>query len=167
MLEVKQKRVEDAERVVKEKQAALEQEKQKLAQREADRDKAIAHHLAKLTQLRQILDEGTTTDKIMQMKAYLKIAKERVKVEEKKVKDQQDQVEIAVKNLQMAEMELRMKRQEVDKLHSHRKDWQLQMRKEEEIVLGREQDEIGNVIHFVSPSKKEILISILFDRERR
>lgn len=146
VIEVKQKRVEDAERVVQEKKIALEKEKEKLKQREADRDKAIKHHSDKLNQLRRCLDEGTTTDKIMQMKAYLKVAKERVKVEEKKVKEQQDQVEIATKNLQMAELDLRMKRQEVDKLHTHRKDWEKQMRKEEEIIEGREQDELGTII---------------------
>lgn len=146
VIEVKQKRVEDAEKVVQEKRIALQKEQEKLAQREADRDKAIKHHSDKLNQLRRSLDEGTTTDKILQMKAYLKVAKERVKIEEKKVKEQQDQVEIATKNLQMAELELRMKRQEVDKLHTHRKDWEKQMRKEEEIIEGREQDEIGTII---------------------
>lgn len=146
VIEVKQKRVEDAEKLVKEKQIALQKEQEKLQQREAERDKAVNHHLDKLTQLRQSLDEGTTTDKIIQMKVYLKVAKERVKVEEKKVKEQQDQVEIASKNLQMANLELRMKRQEVDKLQTHRKDWEKQMRKEEEIIEGREQDEIGTII---------------------
>jgi len=146
VLEVKKKRVEDAEKVVKEKRIALEKEKEKLAQREAERDKAIAHHAAKMNQLRSALDEGTTSDKILQMKAYIKVAKERVKIEEKKVKDQQDQVDKAAKELQMAELDLRMRRQEVDKLETHRKDWIKQMLKEEEIIEGREQDEIGTII---------------------
>src|SRR5262245_29066704 len=120
VMEVKQRRVEEAEKVVKEKKEALEKEKQKLLEREADRDKAMGHHNDKLAQLRKCLDEGTTTDKIMQMKAYLKVAKERVKVEEKKVKDQQAQVDQAAKNLQAAQDDLRMRRQEVDKLDTHR-----------------------------------------------
>ncbi len=146
VMEVKQRRVEEAEKVVKEKREALEKEKQKLAEREADRDKAMKHHNDKLFQLRQMLDEGTTTDKIMQSKAYLKVAKERVKAEEKKVKDQQTQVDLAVKNLQAAEDNLRMRRQEVDKLETHRKDWIKEVRKEEEVIEGREQDEIGTII---------------------
>lgn len=146
VLEVKQKRVEEAEKAVKEKMNALEKEKEKLKEREADRDKAIKHHTDKLTQLREELDQGTTTDKIIQMKDYLKIAKERVKVEEKKVKEQQDQVDIAAKNLQAAQNELRLRRQEVDKLETHRKDWVKQMHKEEEVIEGREQDEIGTII---------------------
>jgi flagellar biosynthesis chaperone FliJ len=146
VLEVKQKRVEDAEKLVQEKRLALQKEQEKLVEREKERDKAIKHHTDKLMQLRHSLDEGTTSDKILQMKAYLKVAKERVKVEEKKVKEQQDQVEIANKNLQAAQLELRLKRQEVDKMHTHRQDWEKQMRKEEEIIEGREQDEIGTVI---------------------
>jgi flagellar biosynthesis chaperone FliJ len=146
VLEVKKKRVDDAEKVVVVKRTALEKEKEKLLQREADRDKAIAHHNSKLTQLRAELDKGTTSDKILQMKSYLKIAKEKVKVEEKKVKDQQDQVEKATKDLHAAEAELRMRRQEVDKIETHRKDWLKEMRKEEEVVEAREQDEIGTII---------------------
>lgn len=146
VLEVKVRRVEEAERQVSEKKAALEAEKEKLRLREEDKEKAINHHHAKLTQLRKSLDEGTTTDKIMQMKAYLKVAKERVKIEEKKVKDQQDQVEIAQKNLTEAQNNLRLRRQEVDKLETHRKDWLRELRREEEIVEGREQDELGTII---------------------
>ena len=153
VLEVKKKRVEDAEKVVTEKKKALEAEQKKLAEREADRDKAKAHHGAKLQQLRDELDRGTTTDKIIQMKAYMKVAKERVVTEEKKVKDQQNQVEKAAKDLQMAELELRMKRQEVDKLETHKKDWIKEMRKEEEIMEGREQDELGTII-FSSRNRK-------------
>lgn len=154
VLDVKYKRVEDAEKVVVQKKEALEKEKQKLIEREKDRDKAIDHYNAKLIQLRQSLDEGTSSEKILQMKAYLKVAKERVKVEEKKVKDQKDQVEIAAKNLQMAQHELRVKRQEVDKIENHRKDWQKELQKEEQIIEGREQDEIGNVIYLTKSRKQ-------------
>ncbi len=52
----------------------------------------------------------------MQMKAYLKVADEKVRVEEKKVKEQKDQVEIAEKALQEARDELKMRRLEVEKL---------------------------------------------------
>jgi len=154
VMEVKQRRVEEAEKVVKEKREALEKEKEKLVEREAERDKAIEHHNKKLTQLREELDHGTTTDKIIQMKTYLKVAKERVKLEEKKVKDQQTQVDNAVKNLQVAQQELQMKRQEVDKIETHRQDWLKQMRKEEEIIEGREQDEIGNIIFSAKHKQK-------------
>lgn len=147
VLEVKQRRVEDAEKVVKEKRLALEKAQQILEERERERDKAIKHYNDKLLQMRQAMDEGTTSPKIQQMKAYLKVVKDRVAAEEKKVKDQKQQVEAAEKNLEEALKNLKIKRQEVDKLKSHRTDWIKEVQKELEIVEAREQDELGSIIH--------------------
>ena len=147
VIEVKQRRVEDAEKVVKEKKLALEKEQQKLAEREADRNKVKKHQQEKLTQLRETMDHETTSPKIQQMKVYLKIVDEKLKVEEKKVKDQKEQVTIAEKNLHQAKEDLRLKRHEVDKLLIHQKDWEKEMRKEQEIKEGREQDELGSTIY--------------------
>lgn len=156
VIEVKQKRVEDAEKVVKEKQMALDKEQQKLAEREAERDKVKDHKQEKLQQLRDTMDQGTTSPKIQQMKAYLKIVEEKLKVEEKKVKDQKEQVAIAEKNLEQAKLDLQRKRQEVDKLLTHQKDWEKEMRKEQEIIEGREQDELGSIIYTVHQRKHDV-----------
>lgn len=146
VIEVKRKRVEEQEKVVREKKSALEKEKEKLAQREADRDKAKQHQKDKLDQMRREMDSGTTSPKIQQMKAYLKVTQERVKVEEKKVKEQHDQVDLAHKNLLVAQEELRKKRLEVDKLLNHRKDWEKEMQKELDLIEAREHDELGSII---------------------
>ncbi|MBA3816169.1 MAG: YscO family type III secretion system apparatus protein [Parachlamydiaceae bacterium] len=146
VIEVKQRRVDEAEKVVKEKQAALEKEQETLKKKEADRDKAKQHSDDKLKQMREEMDKGTTSPKILQMRAYLKVTKERVAIEEKKVKDQKVQVETAQKNLEAAKEQLKIKRQEVDKLLTHRKDWMKEMKKEQEIIEGREQDEIGSTL---------------------
>lgn len=155
ILEIKKKRVQDQEKVVREKQQLLEKEKQILAQKEAERDKAKNHYQAKLLQMREEMDHGTTSPKIQQMKAYLKVAKERVAAEEKKVKDQQQQVDAAEKNLEVAKNELKRKRLEVDKLTSHREDWTKETRKEMEIIEGREQDELGSLIYTARHSHKK------------
>lgn len=146
VLEIKVRRVEDQEKVVKEKKEILAKEQEKLAQREAERDKVLKHYNDKLNQMRKEMDEGTTSPKIQQMRAYIKVVKERLKAEEKKVKDQKDQVALAEKNLQQAQDDLKAKRLEVDKLQSHRVDWEKTMRKELEVIEGREQDELGNTI---------------------
>lgn len=156
VIEVKQRRVTEAEKVVLEKKQALEKEQEKLAQREAERDKVKTHKVDKLKQLRNTLDEGTTSPKIQQMKAYLKVVDEKLKIEEKKVKDQQEQVKIAEKNLEQAQEELRKKRQEVDKLLTHKKDWEKETRKELEIIEGREQDELGSIIYVSHHHKKNV-----------
>jgi flagellar biosynthesis chaperone FliJ len=157
VLEVKQRRVEEAEKLVKEKQLALKKEEEKLAEREAERNKVKQHYQDKLTQLRQILDEGTTSPKIQQMKAYLKVVDEKLKVEEKKVKDQQEHVKTAQKHVDQAREELRIKRQEVDKLLIHKKDWDKALKKELEIIEGREQDELGFLVH-LSNTRKNLSI---------
>lgn len=154
IIEVKQKRVEDAEKVVKEKLLLLEKEQQKLAEREAERDKVKTHQKDKLQQLRDTMDQGSTSPKLQQMKVYLKIVDEKLKVEEKKVSDQKEQVTIAEKNLEQAKQDLARKRQEVDKLMIHKKDWEKEMKKALEIIEGREQDELGAIIHSSQHRKK-------------
>lgn len=149
VLEVKQKRVEDAEKVVQEKKAALEKEEKKLAEREAERDKVKEHKIEKLRQLRETLDQASSSPKIQQMKVYLKLVDEKLVIEEKKVKDQKEQVAIAQKNLDQARIELQRKRQEVDKLLTHQKDWEKEMQKEMSIKEGREEDELGAIIHSI------------------
>lgn len=147
IIKVKERRVEEQEKVVKLKQELLQKEMDKLAEREADRDKAKEHQKAKLLQLREEMDHGTTTDKIQQMKNYLNVAKEKLAVEEKKVLDQKAQVELAEKALQAEIDILKIRRLEVDKLKSHKVDWLKEAKKELEIIEGREQDELGSTTY--------------------
>jgi len=155
IIDIKKRRVEEAEKVVGEKRVALEKEQKILKEKEAERDKAKQHHADKLKQLRKVLDEGTTSTEVLQMKAYIKVAKERVVSEEKKVQDQQKQVDLAVKNLDDAIAELKRKRQEVDKLLQHRTDWTKEMLKELEIIEGREQDELGSTSYLTHHPRKK------------
>lgn len=147
VLQVKQRRVEEAEKILKEKITILDQEKEKLRQREEERDKVLKHQKDKLTQLRLELDRGTTVPKIQQMKAYLKVVQEKLLAEEKKVTEQKKHVQTAETNVENARKELQLKRQEVDKLEMHKTDWLKEVRKEMELAEGREMDEVGNVIY--------------------
>ena len=121
--------------------------------READRDKAKTHLANKLAQIRQEMDQGSTTDKIQQMRAYLNVAKEKLQVEEKKVNDQKAQVELAKQALQKEIDLLKIKRQEVDKLKSHKKDWLKAAKLEQEVIESRELDELGST-SFTSNQRK-------------
>jgi hypothetical protein len=146
VLEIKHRRVEIAENVVKEKQKLLEAEQQKLKDREAERDKVKAHLKAKVDQLRQLLDEGTTSDKIVSGKVYIKIVQEKMAVEEKKVRDQKQQVELAEKNVEIAKKQLKDRERERDKIITHRKEWTKETVKELQIVEIRTEDEIGSTM---------------------
>jgi flagellar export protein FliJ len=153
VMDIKKKRVTEAEKVVAQKEQALEKEREKLRKCEEERDKVLQHKKDKLNQLRDELDGGTTTDKIQQMKNYIKVVDERIVVEEKKVKDQLEQVNVAKRNLEIAEEDLRMRRLEVDKLKTHKEDWQKQMRREMELQEEKEMDEIGQVLYLLNLRK--------------
>jgi len=157
VLQVKKRRVENAEKVVQEKKVLLEREREKLREREAEREKVKNHYNAKLFQMREEMDLGTTSPKIQQMKVYLKIVKENLVLEDKKVKDQKGQVELAEKNLEVAKEDLNRKRQEVEKFETHKVDWHIEMRKEMEIMEGREMDELGTVIFIGNIKKRKSL----------
>lgn len=146
VLEIKHRRVDAAEKVVKEKKELLVKEQEKLKQREEERDKVLTHQQDKLKQLRAEMDHATTSPKIQQMKVYLAVVAEKLAIEEKKVKDQKEQVKIAEKNVEDAKAELARKRLEVDKLVAHKKDWEQEARKEMEIMEGREQDDLGGTM---------------------
>lgn len=146
VLEVKKKRVDDAEALVKEKIKALELEKEKLKKREEERDKVVDHLKDKVNQLRQEFDRGTTSTKIDQSKVYIKVVQERLRIEEKKVKDQQQQVEVAEKNLELAKAQLKQRQKEQDKIETHKVEWKKDMQKELQLLQTREEDEIGSTM---------------------
>ena len=146
VLEVKKKRVEDAERVVKEKLKLLETEKEKLKARQQERDTVLEHYHAKMQQMRDEFSHGTTSNKIDQMKVYLKVVQERLKTEEKKVKDQQAQVELAEKNVEIAKKDLKAREKEQDKIETHRKEWEKEALKELEIEEVRQEDDLGSTM---------------------
>lgn len=145
VLEIKNRRVEAAEKNVKLKEEALNKELAILKEKEAERDKIKNHRNEKLAQLRHELDTGTTTDKVQQAKVYLKLCNEKLVVEEKKVAEQKEQVELARRNVEVAKQELKQRRLEVDKLVTHKKDWTKERAKEIEVEEAREQDELGSL----------------------
>jgi hypothetical protein len=157
VLEVKIRRVEDQEKVVIEKRRLLKEEEEKLEIRKQEREKVKKHHEKKLFQLREEMDHGTTSDKIDQMKNYLKVVKEKLVIEDQKVKEQEEQVDLAEKNLKIALHELAQKRLEVDKLEMHKKDWLKEVRREVELKEENESTEQGSVIYSMKKKEREKL----------
>lgn len=153
VLEVKERRVSEAEKVVLQKKQTLEKENEKLKECERERDKVLNHKSDKLRQLREEFDHGTTSPKVQQMKAYIEVVKDKLIIEEKKVEDQKKQVKLAEKALQEAKDDLQKKRNEVEKIETHRKDWQKEMKKENERIEGREMDELGSQIFMTNRAR--------------
>ena len=154
VLKVKMKRIEDAERVLRQRKLELVQEQERLKEREKERDAVQKHMTDKVNQFRREIDGGTNSAKITQMRDYMKLVKEKLVIEEKKVKDQQEKVKAAEKKVEEAKLDLLQKQKEVDKLKEHRVNWLKGMQKETELFEATEQDELGNIIHTLQRRKE-------------
>lgn len=144
---IKKRRLEEAEKVLAEKKALLEKELAKLKTLKEQRDEVKQHKEAKLQQLREKLDAGTTTDKIQQMKHYFKLVEEKLKQEELKVKEQEKQVDIAEKQVEAARQDLFKKQKDIEKLKIHHKEWSAELQDWIEQRDSVETDEMGNAMH--------------------
>ena len=115
VVEIKQKRLEEAERVLKEKRQLLEEEEEKLRKRQDELATAKTHYDEKIKQLRDELDAGTTSDKIEQMKNYLHIVEDDLKLRKKKVKEQEDAVKKAEEAVEAARQDMLQKQRDIEK----------------------------------------------------
>jgi hypothetical protein len=113
---IKKKRFELATKVLEEKKTILKREEDILLKVKKERDKAKKHKDDKLKQLRESLDEGEKAAKIIDMKRYLKLTKEKLAEEEIKVTKQQKNVAEALKNVEIARQDLFQKQKDLEKL---------------------------------------------------
>lgn len=144
---IKQKKLDEAEKTLRERKKVLEREEEKLVVVEKERDEVKDHRFAKLTQLREKMDEGAPSDKIQQMRYYLKVVDEKLKAKELKVKEQQKHVETAKQQVEIARSDLVKKQQDVEKMQMHRKEWEKEMHALAEQKETMETDEMGAVLH--------------------
>ena len=123
LMAIKKTRFDQAVKILEEKKALLEKAYEKLYDVTKERDAALDHKTAKLTQLRQALDEGTPTDKIQQMKVYLKLVEETLAEKEKKVVAQKKEVDLAQQQVDAATAELFQRKKDLEKLELHKEEW--------------------------------------------
>ncbi|WP_100934438.1 type III secretion T3S chaperone [Candidatus Chlamydia corallus] len=154
VLAIKKDRVDRAEKVVKEKRRLLEIEQEKLREKEAERDKVKNHYMQKIQQLRDLLDEGTTSDAVLQIKSYIKVVAVELSEEEEKVNKQKDVVLAASKELEKAEVNLAKRRKEEEKTRLHKEEWMKEALKEEARAEEKEQDEMGQLLFQLRQKKK-------------
>ena len=151
---IKQKKLDEAEKILKERKLVLDKEKDKLVTLEKDRDTVKKHRDEKLQQLREKLDEGTTSDKIQQMRLYLKEVDEKLKLRETKVKDQKKIVDAAEKKVEEARQDMLKRQQDMEKMRLHRNEWEKEVKILEEQKEAKEMDETGSAL-YSSKKRKE------------
>jgi flagellar biosynthesis chaperone FliJ len=147
LMSIKKNRFDQAVKTLAEKKAVLEKAVAKLEELTKERDKVLQHRMEKLTQLREKLDAGTTSDKIQQMKYYLKTVEEKLAEKQKKVADQKKQVDLAQKQVDLATEEVFQKKKDLEKLEMHKKEWEKEVRYLTEQKSAIEHDEQGSATH--------------------
>lgn len=144
---VKEKKLNDAEKQLKEKKELLSREEKKLKTLEEKRDEVAEHQALKLKQLRGAMDTGESPHKLIEMRHYLKTVDEKLAMHQQKVNEQLKQVRNAENQVEAARMLFLKRQREVEKLKIHRKMWEKEMRKEEarkeELVV----DELSSSAH--------------------
>jgi len=154
LVKIKQRRLDEAERVLNETKEALIKEEEKQKTLEKERDKTLKHRTDKLEQLRNELDRGTTTDKIEMMRDYLRVVEEQLSQEERRVQDQVKEVKKAQKRVEEARRDMIQKRCDVEKLLAHRKEWQKGIKRAIKYKEELETDELGTSMHNLKKRKR-------------
>lgn len=144
---IKKNRFDQAVKVLEEKKNLLEKAYEKLYDLNQEKEEVLKHKNAKLSQLRDSLDEGVSSDKIQHMKSYLKIVMEQLKEKEKKVAAQQAVVDAAQKQVDQATADLFQKKKDVEKLELHKGEWEKEVRYLTEQKEGVEHDEQGSSVY--------------------
>lgn len=152
---IKQKRLEEAEKVLKERKESLTKAENFLKDLADERDKTLRHRDDKEAQFYEDLSKGTTSDKIEIAKRYLKVVEEDLKKREKKVVDQQKIVDKAKEDVEHARKDLLKKQQDVEKIKLHRKEWEKEMERIEIQKEGIEADEMGTSMHIRRKKEKD------------
>lgn len=155
LVTIKKNRFDQAVKTLEEKKLLLEKAHELLYDLTQEKNQVLDHKTSKLTQLRQGMDEGIATDKIQQMKAYLKTVDERLKEKEKKVADQKKQVDLAQQQVDLATEELFQRKKDLEKLEMHKVEWEKEVRYWTEREEAIEHDEQGAAAHLLRKKERE------------
>jgi len=151
---IKKKKLQEAERELRDKKEALIDEQKKLTKVMKERDEVKRHKIDKLTKLREDLDSGESTKKIEEGRNYLQIVEDKLKIEEKKVEAQEKEVQKAEEAVEAARVEMLRRQQQVEKLKEHKSEWTDEMKKELEKEEAKEADETGSSRFLLNKKKK-------------
>ncbi|MBF8263125.1 MAG: hypothetical protein HW387_790 [Parachlamydiales bacterium] len=149
LMQIKKNRFDQAVKVLEEKKVILEKAYEKLYEVTQERDSVLQHKTDKLQQLRDALDKGTTTDKIQQMKIYLKIVDEKLREKQKKVVDQKAKVDLAQKLVDQATEDLFQRKKDLEKLEMHKAEWKKEVHYWTEQKEAEQHDEQGSSTHLL------------------
>ena len=147
LAEIKKKRLQEAEKLLKSAREERDTQEKKCEALRLEYEKIESHKVDKITQLREILDTGTTTDKIDAMKLYLKSVEVKLLEKNKAYSAQKKVLETAEKKYQDAKEYVFTCHKAVEKFSIHKSDWMKELRKIEAVEAAKTLDELGSIIY--------------------
>ena len=147
LLQVKQHRLQSAERNLAQANRLLEEQKHTLTELEREKLRIEEHRLTHLEELRNKLDSGTTTHVIEQLKSYLDVVVEQLSDKQLAVDRQKQKVEQALERVRFAERRLAMQQKEMEKMNTHQHIWKKAANEQLLAEEALEHDELGNSQH--------------------
>ena len=141
---IKKKRYDQAVSELKARKKALENEIKKLEELKQFRQKEQENVDQRLNNLREAMDEGSTSEKIKSKKASLEVGQEKLVGAKKQVDDQSEVRNKAEDDVKKATENLTRCQKDVEKLKIHEEEWT----KEEKLAMKKKvadvQEEIGS-----------------------
>ena len=153
VLDVKQKRVDDAERELEKKRRELETEKEKLEACKKERQVVQDHLDEQYINYNEVISATTTSDKIVTLRKYIETVISKLKIEDNKVQTQEREVRNAEIAVTEAKKNWRLRRKELDKMETHKEHWLEEANFEHQRELAKELDELGSIM-FLNHLKK-------------
>lgn len=148
LVEIKQKRVDDAEKLLMEKKELLKIEEEKLKKCQEKVRKTQAHYDEKLDDFYDSFEgDGTTSAKVNRLKDHLKATLEKLAEEKKAAEKQKGVRDEAQEAVNEAKAILDQRRIDLQKITEHKTAWIKEDQKELKRLDAVEHDELGSAIH--------------------
>jgi flagellar export protein FliJ len=147
VLDKREKKKKDAEKILADARAEVERQKQILKQREEDIEKAVQKKDKYTADLRTKMDAGMETGKITAGKAFIEVLKQNIVTAQEKAEEQRKVVESAEQKVQAAVAGVAEATKEMKVIEKHKENWQDVVRKEIEEKEDKEQEEVAQSMY--------------------
>ena len=154
--EIKKRRLEEAEKILRQKREALDAAEKDLKEKRKILNDSMKLKIEMVEKHFQKIENGTTSDVMERHDHYMKeVINVKIAEEQKKVEAQKKIVKEAEIALEKAREERLKKNQELEKIHTHEKEWTKDAKKEMELAEAVVEDELGTIMHAKKMRKRK------------
>lgn len=147
VLDSKEKKKQDAEKLLADARSELARQQDILKQREQDVARAMEKKEMFSSDFMKKMEGGMDTSKIAQGKAYLEVLKQNIVTAKKRVEEQAKVVQGCEQKVQNAVLKLTEATKEMKVIEKHKENWAEAVKKDVEFKEEKEQEEIAQNLY--------------------